>query len=65
EAAFKFPPDATARCFRSLGDQDFTAEKFSECLGPGIPVGAVRASMGIATNECDIDRALAVVASFA
>ena len=64
EAAFRFPPDATARCFRSLGDQDFSVEKFSECLGPGIPVGAVRASMGIATNECDIDRALAVVASF-
>jgi selenocysteine lyase/cysteine desulfurase len=64
EAAFKFSPDATGRCFRSLADQDFTVEKFSECLGPGAPVGAVRASMGIATNSCDIDRALAVVASF-
>jgi hypothetical protein len=28
-------------------------------------VGAVRASMGVATNDRDLDRALSVIASFA
>jgi len=64
ETAFGFPPGATARCLSLANADGFTIEGFSECLGPGVPVGAVRASMGIATNDRDIDRALAVIRSF-
>jgi selenocysteine lyase/cysteine desulfurase len=62
EAAFEFPPAETARCFREVSE--FSIEKFSRCLGPGVAVGAVRASIGIPTNLRDIDRALDVVRSF-
>jgi selenocysteine lyase/cysteine desulfurase len=62
EAAFGFPLAETARCFREVGE--FSIEKFSRCLGPGVAVGAVRASIGIPTNLRDIDRALDVVRSF-
>ncbi|HKY96890.1 MAG TPA: aminotransferase class V-fold PLP-dependent enzyme [Gemmatimonadaceae bacterium] len=63
ERAFGFLAQRTASCLDALGS-GFSIDKFSECLGPDIPVGAVRASMGIATNRRDVDRALAVVASF-
>ena len=64
EAAFVFPPDAMARCLDSAGAA-FTIDGLSKCLGPDVPVGAVRASVGLASNETDIDRALAVISSFA
>jgi selenocysteine lyase/cysteine desulfurase len=64
EAAFDFPKDATRMCLQEAARSGFTIDKFSACVGPAIPVGAVRASMGIATNERDVDRALAIVASF-
>lgn len=65
EVAFHFPADVTARCLKRANAEGFTVERFSECLGPDTAVGAVRASMGIATNDCDIDRALSVIRSFA
>ncbi|HVD61684.1 MAG TPA: aminotransferase class V-fold PLP-dependent enzyme [Gemmatimonadaceae bacterium] len=64
EAAFGFPAERTARCLREASAGGFTIERFSACLGGEIPVGAVRASMGIPTNDNDIDRAIAVIASF-
>jgi selenocysteine lyase/cysteine desulfurase len=64
EAAFRFP-DTTDACLLEASKGGFSVEKFSRCIGPGIAVGAVRASMGIATNDCDIDRALSVIKSFA
>ena len=64
EAAFDFPTQRSGDCLRSAAEHGFSIERFSECLGPDIPVGAVRASLGIATNRRDIDRAVAVVASF-
>ena len=39
----------------------FTVEKFAECLGGNVAVGAVRASLGIASNEADITRLLEIV----
>ena len=64
EAAFGFDADATARCLRVL-DRDFSIEAFARCLGARTPVGAVRASVGLATNEEDVRRLLDVVARFA
>jgi selenocysteine lyase/cysteine desulfurase len=45
--------------------EGFTIESFAECVGSDIAVGAVRASLGIASNEADIARLLEVVESLA
>jgi selenocysteine lyase/cysteine desulfurase len=43
--------------------EGFTVESFAACLGGDTAVGAVRASLGIASNEHDIFRLLEVVES--
>ena len=63
EAAFAFEPGATARCLASL-ETSFSVERFSECLGPGAIVGAVRASVGLPTTERDIARLATAVSEF-
>ena len=63
EAAFRFPSAASLRCFRSTSD--FTPRRFGRCLGTGHAVGAIRASVGVATSEADIDRAVLVLARIA
>jgi selenocysteine lyase/cysteine desulfurase len=63
EAAFGFPADAARKCTEEASVRGFTVERFSECLGPDIAVGAVRASVGLATNFSDVDRLIGVVDS--
>lgn len=63
EAAFGFPADVAQRCTEEASVRGFTVERFSECLGPGIAVGAVRASVGLATNFSDVHRLIGVVDS--
>jgi selenocysteine lyase/cysteine desulfurase len=65
EAAFGFRADQTARCLSEVSAEGFSIEKLAECLGPEVPVGAIRASLGLASNAADVDRTLAVVQSFA
>ncbi len=55
ERAFDLPADEAARCFRATA-QGFTLERFAECMGADIAVGAVRASVGMASNSDDIRR---------
>jgi selenocysteine lyase/cysteine desulfurase len=57
EAAFHLPVAASLRCLRST--TDFTSRRFARCLGDGTAVGAIRASVGAATSEADVRRALA------
>ena len=64
EAAFQFDERRMAACLASL-DRGFSIPGLQRCLGAGVPVGAVRASVGIANNAEDIRRAGEVVASFA
>jgi len=64
EAAFGFDAGEMTRCFDTLG-RDFSIPQLQRCLGPDIPVGAVRASIGLANDRRDIARCLAVVESFA
>ena len=67
EAAFGFEPEAAARCLREAGrDGAFTVQRFAACMNEGAhaAVGAVRASLGLANNDSDIDRAMAVMESF-
>lgn len=56
EAALRLPAARTARCLAKLGD-DFSVERFGACLDA--PVGALRASFGLANNDEDVHRALA------
>jgi selenocysteine lyase/cysteine desulfurase len=61
ERAFGFPPVESAACMERARRDGFTVERFAECLGGDVAVGAVRASIGIATNEADITRLIGVV----
>ena len=56
EHAFRIPANVARACLR---DQ-FSVPRFRECLG-GSAVGAVRASVGVATNDDDIDRLLGCI----
>lgn len=62
EAAFGLDSSRIEACLHGLGGS-FTPKRFAECTGTA--VGAVRASIGLANNREDIERAVAVVASFA
>jgi selenocysteine lyase/cysteine desulfurase len=62
EAAFGLPAGELATCLASSA-ADFSVPRLAACLGRA--VGAVRLSLGLANNRADVDRALAVVASFA
>jgi len=61
ESAFALDPTRIATCLADLG-AIFTPERFAACSGTA--VGAVRASVGLANNREDIQRAVDVVASF-
>ena len=61
EAAFGFDPLGSGRCLNRLGS-GFTVERFASCLGGNAPVGAIRASLGLANNADDVRRAIDVVA---
>jgi selenocysteine lyase/cysteine desulfurase len=64
EAAFRFDAARMARCLDAV-ESRFSIPALQRCLGPGVPVGAVRASIGIVNDRRDIHRAIDVVASFA
>jgi selenocysteine lyase/cysteine desulfurase len=67
EAAFGFEAEAAGRCLRQAATAGpFTIPRFAACLSPDgeIAVGAVRASLGMANNDADVERAVAVIESF-
>jgi selenocysteine lyase/cysteine desulfurase len=61
EAAFGFPAEETARCLEETRRAGWSIPRFARCLG-GRAVGAVRASLGIPSNEHDVARLVEVVA---
>ncbi|HEY3884825.1 MAG TPA: hypothetical protein VGL62_06445, partial [Vicinamibacterales bacterium] len=63
EAAFHFDPDRMAHCLDAVEDA-FSVPRLRQCAGPDIAVGAMRASLGMATNRDDIRRAADVIATF-
>ncbi|HKG92162.1 MAG TPA: aminotransferase class V-fold PLP-dependent enzyme [Gemmatimonadaceae bacterium] len=67
EASFELPPDEAKRCYEELAGGDnadaFTLRQFSVCL-QNKPVGAVRVSVGVSSNEADVARLVACLASF-
>jgi selenocysteine lyase/cysteine desulfurase len=60
EVAFDIDRERARRCLESLGSR-FTPARFAQCVGT--QVGAVRASIGVANNEQDVERALEVIAA--
>jgi molybdenum cofactor sulfurtransferase len=63
EFAFDYHDDEAFRCVQTLTPETFTLQQFADCMGDQA-VGAVRASLGIASNEADIDRLIQVLATF-
>lgn len=63
EFAFNYLPDETYRCFTTVDPEQFTMQQFSTCLNH-MPIGAVRASAGIASNDEDISRVIRLMQSF-
>jgi len=61
EAALEVDATRLAGCIEAGGD--FSLTRLAACLGGA--VGAVRISLGVASNLDDVERAVAVVASFA
>ena len=66
ERAFGFLPADAERCLRAAPPGAFTVQRFAECLSPDgrLAVGAMRASLGLANNVADVERALEVVQTF-
>jgi selenocysteine lyase/cysteine desulfurase len=63
EFAFNYLPDDTYHCFSTVTPEQFTMQQFSTCLNH-MPIGAVRASAGIATNDSDVQRLIAFMSTF-
>jgi selenocysteine lyase/cysteine desulfurase len=63
EFAFDYHDEEAFRCIQTLTPETFTLQQFSDCMGDQA-VGAVRASLGIASNLADLERLLEVLASF-
>jgi selenocysteine lyase/cysteine desulfurase len=67
EAAFGFDAGAAARCLAEASDSGFNVQHFGRCMGRDgrTAVGAVRASLGMANNRDDVDRAIGLVQAVA
>jgi len=55
EVAFGLPAADAYRCFTSMPRGAFNLKRLAECLGHEVAVGALRTSVGIATNDTDLD----------
>jgi selenocysteine lyase/cysteine desulfurase len=66
EAAFGFVPDRTAACITETRREGWSLERFAQRMracGGAHAVGAVRASVGVASNGKDLDRLIEVIRS--
>jgi selenocysteine lyase/cysteine desulfurase len=64
EAAFGMPAEESLNCFEAMPRGEFSLRELADCLGNDIAVGALRASIGIATNHADLDRLEAFLRDF-
>lgn len=63
EYAFGYDGRRAAECLGSIPPVEFTLEQFSDCMG-GVPVGADRVSLGIASNAPDLGVLTSVLERF-
>ncbi len=64
EVAFGLPAGAALRCYQSMGPGSFSLKGLAECFDEDLAVGALRASVGVATNDADLDRFASFMESF-
>ncbi len=64
EVAFGLPAGSALQCFQSMGPGEFSLKELADCFEDDVAVGALRASIGIATNEDDLNRLEAFLAGF-
>jgi selenocysteine lyase/cysteine desulfurase len=64
EVAFGLSADQAMRCFQSMPRGTFSLKGFADCLDDDVAVGALRASLGITTNDADLDRLDAFLRDF-
>jgi len=63
EYAFHYSTPDARRCLHTIPAAEFSLRRFSECMG-GVPVGAVRVSLGLPSNAADVSRAIELLATF-
>jgi molybdenum cofactor sulfurtransferase len=63
EAAFQYSAVRAYQCFERLSPGDFSLQQFSSCMNDK-PVGAVRASLGIASNDADVHEFIELLREF-
>jgi molybdenum cofactor sulfurtransferase len=63
EFAFEYEGEDAFQCIKTLTPETFTLQQFSDCMSDHA-VGAVRASVGIGSNQADLDRLFEVLATF-
>jgi len=63
EFAFGYAAVQAYRCFDLLSPEEFSLQQFSACMDDK-PVGAIRASLGIASNEADVQRFVQMLRTF-
>ena len=61
ESAFGHSAAETRRCLEATR-QGFTIARFAACMH-GLPLGAVRASVGLASNQSDVERLIQILAA--
>jgi selenocysteine lyase/cysteine desulfurase len=64
EKALDLPATEALECFESIPQGAFSLGRFAECMGPDAAVGALRVSVGIPTNDADLDRLAAFITDF-
>ncbi len=63
EAAFHYQAVEAYQCFDGIDPVQFTLQQFAACMHDSA-IGAVRVSVGIATNDADLDRLMAFLCQF-
>jgi len=63
EFAFDYHDDEAFRCIQTMTADSFTLQQFSDCMGDQA-VGAIRASLGIASNRADLVKLMEVLDTF-
>jgi selenocysteine lyase/cysteine desulfurase len=63
EYAFHYQTADARRCLQEIPAAQFSLGRFSECMG-GVPVGAVRVSLGLPSNTGDVSRVIELLRTF-
>ncbi|MEJ2538999.1 MAG: aminotransferase class V-fold PLP-dependent enzyme [Gemmatimonadota bacterium] len=64
ERALELPSERMLECLETLPPGSFSLRRMAECLGGGIAVGALRASVSVPTVEADLDRLATFLGEF-